>query len=164
MNELLYEYEGSLYPDYLKRGNAMQFIKPFAAQFCVGRGVDVGCGRWPLSGAIPVDLSRGGDAMHLPKREDGWDFVFSSHCLEHLVDPIGALEHWRECLKPGGVLLLYLPSSAMRYWHTTRNRKHLHEWEPSQMARIVRDLGFRDVIHSERDLAWSFAVVGFRDG
>jgi len=26
---------------------------------------------------------------------------------------------------------------------------------------MLRDLGFIDVIHSERDLAWSFAVVGF---
>jgi hypothetical protein len=30
------------------------------------------------------------------------------------------------------------------------------------MAQIVSDLGFVDVIHSERDLAWSFAVVGFK--
>jgi hypothetical protein len=29
------------------------------------------------------------------------------------------------------------------------------------MARIVADLGFVDVIHGERDLAWGFAVVGF---
>jgi hypothetical protein len=32
------------------------------------------------------------------------------------------------------------------------------------MAQIVSDLGFKNVIHSERDLAWSFAVVGFNLG
>jgi hypothetical protein len=29
------------------------------------------------------------------------------------------------------------------------------------MAKTLRDLGFKDVIHSERDIAWGFAVVGF---
>ncbi len=162
MNELLYTYDGAIYPDYLKRGNATRWILPFASFFCVGRGVDVGCGKWPMSGAVPIDIETGGDAMRLPTREFGWDFIFSSHCLEHLPDPIGALLHWKERLRAGGVLCLYLPHPEMRYWNTTRNRQHLHEWEPVQMARIVRDLGFVDVIHSERDLAWSFAVVGFK--
>lgn len=31
------------------------------------------------------------------------------------------------------------------------------------MAVMLDDLGFIDVIHSERDLAWSFAVVGCKD-
>ena len=159
MNDLLFEYDGITYPDYLKRGNAMQFIAPTAAKFCVGNGLDVGAGRWKFSGAQPVDMTDGGEAMALP--EGQWDYIFSSHCLEHLVNPIAALEHWKTRLRVGGVLFLYLPSSAMRYWNTTRNRKHLHEWEPAQMARILRDLGFVDVIYGERDLAWSFAVVGF---
>ena len=29
------------------------------------------------------------------------------------------------------------------------------------MRRILIDLGFADVLASERDLAWSFSVVGF---
>jgi methyltransferase family protein len=158
--ELLYEYDGSLYPSYLKTGNAKQFIAAVASHFCVGRGVDVGCGKWPLSGALPIDLANGGDAMHLPGGE--YDYVFSSHCLEHLPNPVAAIEHWRECLKPGGVLLLYLPHPEMVYWLPQHCRKHLHSWWPIDMGRMVLDLGFRDVIHSERDLAWSFAVVGFK--
>lgn len=98
--------------------------------------------------------------MALPEGE--FDYVLSSHALEHLVDPVGALLHWKTRLRRGGTLFLALPHPDMRYWNTTRNRKHLHEWRPKQMARILRDLGFVDVIHSERDLAWSFACVGFR--
>ena len=91
-----------------------------------------------------------------------YDYVFSSHCLEHLVDPVGALLHWKTRIKPGGVLFLYLPHPSMTYWKPQHCRKHLHTWRPEDMAEIVRDLGFKDVIHSERDLAWSFAVVGRR--
>jgi SAM-dependent methyltransferase len=160
MNEALYAYDGELFPTYLRDGNALQFILPMAAHFCKGIGVDVGCGRWPFPGAVAVDVTTGGDAMALPG--DAWDFIIASHSLEHLPDPVGALLHWQTKLRAGGVLFLYLPSTAMRYWNVTRNRRHLHEWEPAQMARILRDLGFADVIHGERDLAWSFAVVGWR--
>lgn len=97
--------------------------------------------------------------MDLPAGEV--DYIVSSHCLEHLADPVSALEHWKTRLVPGGVLFLYLPHPDMRYWQTTRNRKHLHEWQPRQMARILNDIGFIGVLHSERDLAWSFACIGF---
>lgn len=160
MSNALFNYCGDLYPNYLKEGNACQFLEPFAKHFCHGEGLDVGCGKWPLSWAIPVDIQIGGDAMALPEGE--FDFIASSHCLEHLVNPISALEHWQSRIKSGGVLLLYLPHPSQIYWRPQNCRRHLHTWAPAQMAEIVRDLGFIDVIHSERDLAWSFAVVGFK--
>lgn len=156
----LFEYRGALYPDYLRHGNAMQFIAPTLAHFCIGRGLDIGAGRWPYPGAVPIDAGNGGSAMELP--EGAWDFIVSSHCLEHVVDPIAALEHWHTRLRPGGVLALYLPHPDMVYWRPQFCRKHRHSWAPAQMAEIVRDLGFVKVIHGERDLAWSFAVVGWK--
>lgn len=155
---MIFEYRGEKYPEYLKHGNACQFIQPTALQFCRGRGLDVGAGRWPLYGAIPVDVQGGGDAMDLPAGL--FDYVFSSHCLEHLEDPIAALEHWQSRLRPGGVLFLYLPHPDMKYWLPQNCRKHRHTWKPEEMAEILTDLGFENVIHSLRDLAWGFAVVG----
>lgn len=156
---MIYEHRGELFPAYLKTGNAAKFIAPAALHFCRGHGVDVGGGRWPLEGANSIDLMDGGDAMALP--HGPYDFVFSSHCLEHLADPVAALEHWKSKIRPTGVLFLYLPHPDMTYWRPTGNRKHLHEWQPAQMARMLGDLGFSDVMHSERDMYWSFAVVGF---
>lgn len=169
MNEL-FEYDGAIYPTYLKTGDACQFIAPIAKFFCRGVGVDVGSGRWPLEGAVAVDSSSPHDkydAYHLPSNENRelhglWDYVFSSHCLEHLVNPVEALLHWKNSLRSGGVLFLYLPHPEMLYWQPTRNRKHLHIWQPAHVAFMLRDLGFTGVIHSERDLAWSFAVVGWK--
>lgn len=173
MNETLFEYKGGVYPTYLRDGNAAQYIAPIARQFCKGHGVDVGAGKWPLEGARAVDsgyrIDRGEryDALELPLNpEDGargaWDFVFSSHCLEHLSNPVAALEQWKKCLRPGGVVFLYLPHPSQRYWQPANCRKHLHLFWPDDVAQMLRDLGFVDVIHSERDLAWSFAVVGFK--
>lgn len=155
----LFQYRGVLYPEYIRRGNAMRFAEPFARQFCRGRGLDIGAGDWPLPGALAIDMRRGGDALDLP--QGPWDYIFSSHCLEHLTDPVAALEHWHSALRPGGVLFLYLPHCDMEYWLPQYCRKHRHSWRPGDMAQMLRDLGFGPVIHSERDLAWSFAVVGW---
>lgn len=157
---MIFEYRGQKFPEYIRNGNACRFIIPTALEFCRGNGIDVGAGKWPLPGALAIDLVNGGDAMNLP--EGKFDFVFSSHCLEHLTDPVAALEHWKSRIRPGGVLFLYLPHAEdMPYWRTTQNRKHLHEWLPHQIERMLLELGFVDVIRSERDLAWSFAAVGF---
>jgi len=160
---LTFIYRGETYPDYLRHGNACRFIAPTAREFCKGYGYDVGCGDWPLAGATPIDLKRGGNAMALPGAQLV-DYVFSSHCLEHLPDPVAALEHWRSRLRRGGVLFLYLSHPDMVYWRPQNCRKHLHSWSPAQMAEIVSELGFEKVIHSERDLAWSFSVVGRKYG
>lgn len=157
----VFEYRGRLYPEFIKHGNACQFIAATALQFCKGDGLDVGAGYWPLNGALPIEIRDGGDAMDLPLGP--FDYLFSSHCLEHLVNPIAALEHWKSRIKIGGVLFLYLPHPDMEYWRPQHCRKHLHSWRPEDMAQILRDLGFSRVIHSERDLAWGFSVVGFRD-
>lgn len=159
MNKLVYLYKDELFPAYLKTGNACQFIAPVARHFCRGHGLDIGAGRWPLEGAIPVDRQNGDDVLALPF--GSLDFVFSSHCLEHLDDPIAALRHWKSLLRPGGVLFLYLPHPSMQYWLPQNCAKHRHAWWPEDMAQIVADLGFENVIRSERDMAWSFAVVGF---
>lgn len=157
---MIFEYRGALYPEYVKTGNACRFITPTAMEFCKGYGVDVGAGPWPFPGAIPVELRDGGDAMNLP--EGPFDYVFSSHCLEHLANPVAALEHWIGKLKSGGALFVYLPHPDMVYWRPQHCRKHLHQWHPPDMATIFRDLGLVNVIHGERDLAWGFATVGFK--
>lgn len=159
---MIYRYKDQLYPAYLKNGNACRFITPVALEFCKGNGVDVGAGKWPLPGAIPVELKDGGDAMNLPGLTP-FDFVFSSHCLEHLANPIAALQHWKLRITEGGVLFLYLPHPDMAYWLPQNCLKHLHSWTPEAMAQIVRDLGFKRVMHSERDMAWGFSVVAFQE-
>lgn len=157
---MIFEYRGQLYPEYLKHGNAAQFIAPSARFFCQGKGLDVGASDWPLEGAIPVERRHGGDAMDLPKGP--WDYIFSSHCLEHLENPIAALKHWIGELKEGGCLFLYLPHPDMEYWRPQFCEKHLHYWWPEDMADILSDLGLRMVMNSERDFGWGFTCVGFR--
>lgn len=56
------------------------------------------------------------EADRLPMLADGsQDFVIANHLLEHLPDPIGALQEWYRLLKGGGVLFLALPDKRLTF-------------------------------------------------
>ena len=162
---MIYEYKGKTYPEYLKNGNAVGHIQLIAQQFCKGQGLDIGgFYNWTLPGAIPINIADkilDYDAYKLPDHKE-LDYIFSSHCLEHLQDPIKALELWVSHIKSGGVLFLYLPHPSMAYWLPQNNKKHLHSWKPKEMHGILKDIGLQNVISSGRDLYWSFCAVGFK--
>lgn len=40
---------------------------------------------------------------------ESYDFVLSCHSLEHVANPLQALTEWKRVLKPGGLLILFLP-------------------------------------------------------
>jgi predicted SAM-dependent methyltransferase len=73
------------------------------------------------------------------------DFVIANHMLEHVEDPIAALEHQLRVLKPGGILYLTLPD-ARHSFDSPRQRttvEHLlrdHHDSPSAMFRITSGL------------------------
>lgn len=46
-----------------------------------------------------------------------YDFVISSHCLEHTANPLAALREWRRTVRPGGHLVLLLPDPAGTFDH-----------------------------------------------
>lgn len=50
------------------------------------------------------------EAGSLPFLDDGaYDFVLSSHCLEHLANPLAGLAEWVRVLRPDGTLVLVVP-------------------------------------------------------
>jgi SAM-dependent methyltransferase len=159
----LFEYKNSLYPEYIKHGNAAQYIFPIAKKFCKGDGLDIGgledC---HFPGVEYINKIYGGNAFNIPIKCYGWDFIFSSHCLEHLENYIKALEHWSDRLKYKGRLFLYLPHPDMEYWRPENCRKHLHVFWPYDLARVLETLNFKNIIYSERDLNWSFAITGVK--
>jgi SAM-dependent methyltransferase len=50
------------------------------------------------------------DATNLgPIPSSSYECLVASHCLEHVANPLRALEEWKRCLVNGGLLLLVLP-------------------------------------------------------
>lgn len=81
--------------------------------YVVGEGIDIGCGVDPLTPSCrrwDDDLPNSGDATFMRGvADESFDWVYSSHCLEHLHHPEIAIRNWWRILKPGGHLLIYVP-------------------------------------------------------
>lgn len=95
----------------------------YATRYIVGDGIDIGAGQdsldqyfefFPLAkSCMNWDLVNG-DAQYLKGVSDNsFDFVNSSHCLEHMQDPNVALNNWLRILKTGGYLLLSVPDEDL---------------------------------------------------
>lgn len=41
--------------------------------------------------------------------DNSYDLLISSHCLEHLANPLGALQNWVRVVRPGGRLCIIVP-------------------------------------------------------
>jgi SAM-dependent methyltransferase len=97
-----------------------------------GDGIDIGCGPDPLP--VPEGSTvRGwdlpdGDAQFMLSVPDGtYDFVYSSHCLEHMRDVRQALQNWVRILKPGGFLYFVIPDYELyekMCWPSRFNSDH----------------------------------------
>lgn len=54
-----------------------------------------------------VDIVAPGD--DLPFKNNVWDFVISSHVIEHFYDPVKTIEEWLRVVKPGGYVYIIAP-------------------------------------------------------
>ena len=88
------------------------------------------------------------------------DYIFSSHCLEHLHDWVNVLDYWTSKLKSGGTLFLYLPDYSQKYWRPWNNRKHLNIFTPEIIFDYMDDNGYKNIFKSGVDLNNAFMVTG----
>ncbi|MEP7206514.1 MAG: methyltransferase domain-containing protein [Casimicrobiaceae bacterium] len=130
----------------------------FATRYFVGAGLDIGGRPDPLALYMELfpriasvrtwDLDDG-DAQALAGiAPEFFDFVHSSHCLEHLVDPRAGLPAWFRAVKPGGHLIVTLPDEDLYeqgVFPSTFNRDHKHTF----------------TIHKTR--SWSAASINVTD-
>jgi len=129
-------------------------IGAFQARYFAGHGVDIGGKGDSLAqyvGIFPRMLSvrtwdlEDGDAQQMAGVPDGqFDFVHSSHCLEHMVDVRIALANWIRIVKPGGFLIITVPDEDMYeqgQWPSPHNPDHkwtftimkVQSWSPKSL-------------------------------
>ncbi|MGL1901443.1 MAG: class I SAM-dependent methyltransferase [Fibrobacterales bacterium] len=143
----------------------------FHSRYFVGHGIDIGGKPDPLScyvGIFPLMHSvrtwdiEDGDANYMQGVVDNsLDFVASSHCLEHMVDPKLALAHWIRIVKPGGHLIITIPDEDMyeggvfpsRYnpdhkWTFTMHK--IKSWSPKSINVLEMLIEFSPVVEIEK--------------
>jgi SAM-dependent methyltransferase len=95
----------------------------FVTRYFVGEGIDIGSGPDPLTQYIELfplvstvrewDQKDGDAELMASCTDNQFDFIHSSHCLEHMRNPDVALKNWFKILKPGGHLIVVVPDEDM---------------------------------------------------
>ena len=111
----------------------------YATRYLIGEGIDIGAGPdsiaqyyefFPLMKSCRGWDMPDGDAELMESVEDNsFDFVHSSHCLEHMRSPDIALDNWIRILKPGGYLVCLIPDEDLYeqgVFPSTFNLDHKH--------------------------------------
>lgn len=145
----------------------------YANEIFVGNGIDIGCGHDSLAKQIelwPYCLSvyswdwPDGDAQEMPGLlPETFQFVYSSHTLEHVRDPRATLKRWWELIRPGGYLVVQVPDEDLYeqgQFPSTWNPDHKStfavgkesSWSPvsHNLDQLLTELPTATLIHCQR--------------
>jgi SAM-dependent methyltransferase len=134
----------------------------YATRYFVGVGIDIGGRPDPLALYAELfpsitsvktwDLEDGDAQMLATVGDESFDFIFSSHCLEHLVDPFEGLRNWLRVLKPGGHLVITVPDEDLYeqgVWPSTHNRDHKSSFTMAKAKSwCPKSIGVLDLLRS----------------
>lgn len=93
-----------------RKAHGRRLREGFFEAYCQGEGLDIGCGGDPLTPMCAGwDLCHG-DAQYLHGiADESFDYVYSSHCIEHMMDVRIAIANWFRVVRRGGYLIICGP-------------------------------------------------------
>lgn len=150
--------------------------RPYLLRFCSGpTGLEIGFGGDPIRpDAVTVDKNPHtrpsflGDASNLLWfKDDTFDWLYSSHCLEDFEDTTSILKEWMRVIKPGGLMVLFLPDQQRYLAHCAKhnslpNQAHKHEHFSFEYVMKCLDSIPHRLIHMEDPVTYnpySFSAV-----
>lgn len=89
--------------------------KEFFTKYLSGKVIDIGAGEDLVTPTAERFDIEDGDANYITqyRKTENYDAVHSSHCLEHMFNPVNALNEWWLLVKPGGYLILVVPDEDL---------------------------------------------------
>jgi len=138
------------------------------------RVLEVACGRRKVyEHSVGVDLVPQGDrsylgdvstadltadALDLPFGAASFDVVLVQHFLEHVIDPLIALDEWRRVLVPGGRLIITAPNQELCSG-ILLDPTHVHAWTPDAVENLARRSGSFSPIYQWPDTGNGFSFL-----
>lgn len=144
-------------------------------KYCVGKGLNIGCGDVWIGNSIGVDSNPNAKAVMIVDRADKlgsippasedkgrYDYIVSAACFEHIDrGPIMVLRRWLQILKLGGVIAITVPDAEYGIWAMTgdngavgkfvkkdRGMEHLHAFTVTSLKLLFEFAGM-EVIRCE---------------
>lgn len=141
-------------------------IGNFHSKYFVGNGIDVGAGNDCLENNISNFIGiksvrnwdlKDGDAQYLQSIPDNYfDFLHSSHCLEHMVNYKIALINWIRVCKPGGYLIITIPEEQMyekNKWPSNFNNDHKWSFTLKSNSQMPKSVNCIDMLKDINNIA-----------
>jgi len=129
-------------------------------KYFFGKGIDIGCGSDVakdfmdvfnnVESVTPYDVEQGDANYCADVLDETFDFVYSSHCLEHMIDPYVAFGNWLRVCKTGGYMVHCVPHEIFYekcIWPSKYNKDHKTSWTlewSSNMSKTVHVPDFLD--------------------
>ncbi|MGA9585526.1 MAG: class I SAM-dependent methyltransferase [Terracidiphilus sp.] len=85
--------------------------------------------------------------------DSAYDFVLSSHNLEHFANPIKAIKEWQRVTRPGGTLILAVPNYRYTFDHRRNPTRVEHMLLDYEQDTPESDLSHLDEILDRHDLS-----------
>lgn len=120
----------------------------FYTKYMAGNGLDIGYAGY-ISGcepilptAIGIDKDYPGyDGRTLPFKDESQDYVYSSHCLEHISNVNLAIQEWHRVTKENGFIVIVVPHQHLyekkKYHPSVWNLDHKHFFTPAYLLYAV---------------------------
>lgn len=146
-------------PRYLlRRARILEHMR----QWPKGRVLELGCGAGALvyelsqdgfecvavehssaAAALATDINEGHAEIRTEAAEwdATFDYLLAFEVLEHIEDDIGALNRWRQWLRPGGLMVLSVPAHPKRWNATDEWAGHVRRYEREQLRDLLERAG-----------------------
>lgn len=122
-----------------------------------GEGIDLGCGRDILDRTVfptitsvrPYDLQDGDAQLCENVASNSLDFVYSSHCLEHMRDPVESLKNWIRICKPNGYVIFAVPHEIYyekNCWPSKFNSDHKWSFRMERATTMPKSVNIFDLL------------------
>lgn len=105
---------------------------------------------------VTADVSK-----ELPFEQNSVDTIIARHIVEHLMDSVTVLRHWRGLLKENGRLIIAVPNNAV---HLTipMNPEHVHGFSPESIKSLLEVCGYRVIEQLDGGNTISFITIAER--
>jgi SAM-dependent methyltransferase len=74
-----------------------------------------------------------------------FDTLLSCQVLEHLPDAASVIRNYRQCLKPGGRIVLQLPAHGFAFSQLDKNLGHFRRYDRASVEALLRETGFKNI-------------------
>lgn len=144
-------YETSKLNNYRLARNYQKYFR--------GLGIDVGCGNDPLNAqvfgsnaVVSYDTKEGDGQTCFNIPDESFDFVYSSHFLEHTQDPALALQNWIRICRPNGYIVFAVPHEIYyekNMWPSRFNSDHKWSFRMEPVTSLPRSINIYDLLATD---------------